>query len=136
MTDKSYAIRTITAKLKIGALVGFIALGVLGCPCALALDPSLDITQYALTAWTVRDGFSLGNIITFPSLATAIHLAKALTLIVFTKTRRVISWSVAVAAVFRNLRERVRQLNGTFECDSEPGRGTTVKAEVPFRPAS
>jgi len=35
-----------------------------------------------------------------------------------------------------NMRERVRQLNGTFTFDSEPGRGTTVKAEVPFRPAS
>ena len=35
-----------------------------------------------------------------------------------------------------NMRERVRQLNGTFEFDSGPGRGTTVKAEVPFRPAS
>ena len=34
-----------------------------------------------------------------------------------------------------NMRERVRQLNGTFEFDSKPGRGTTVKAEVPFRPA-
>ena len=33
-----------------------------------------------------------------------------------------------------NMRERVRQLNGTFEFKSEPGRGTTVKAEVPFRP--
>jgi signal transduction histidine kinase/ligand-binding sensor domain-containing protein len=29
---------------------------------ASALDPSLDISQYAHTAWTVRDGFSLGNI--------------------------------------------------------------------------
>jgi signal transduction histidine kinase/ligand-binding sensor domain-containing protein len=29
---------------------------------AFALDPSLDISQYAHTAWTVRDGFSLGNI--------------------------------------------------------------------------
>ena len=28
----------------------------------LALDPSLDVSQYAHTAWTVRDGFSLGNI--------------------------------------------------------------------------
>ena len=33
-----------------------------------------------------------------------------------------------------NMRERVRQLNGTFEFESKPGRGTTVKAEVPFRP--
>jgi len=35
-----------------------------------------------------------------------------------------------------NMRERVRQLNGTFAFESAPGRGTTVKAEVPFRPAS
>ena len=33
-----------------------------GCLPALALDPSLEISQYAHTAWTVRDGFSLGNI--------------------------------------------------------------------------
>jgi signal transduction histidine kinase/ligand-binding sensor domain-containing protein len=32
------------------------------CNCTFALNPSLDITQYAHTAWTVRDGFSLGNI--------------------------------------------------------------------------
>ena len=35
-----------------------------------------------------------------------------------------------------SMRERVLQLNGKFEFDSGPGRGTTVKAEVPFRPAS
>lgn len=35
-----------------------------------------------------------------------------------------------------NMRERVLQLRGTFEFDSQPGRGTTVKVEVPFRPAS
>ena len=34
-----------------------------------------------------------------------------------------------------NMRERVRQLNGTFAFESQPGHGTTVKAEVPFRPA-
>jgi len=30
--------------------------------CALALDPSLDVSQYAHTAWTVRDGFIKGPI--------------------------------------------------------------------------
>ena len=35
-----------------------------------------------------------------------------------------------------NMRERVLQLNGRFEFDSARGRGTTVKAEIPFRPAS
>jgi signal transduction histidine kinase/ligand-binding sensor domain-containing protein len=34
-----------------------------------------------------------------------------------------------------NMRERVLQLNGTFEFDSKPGHGTTVKVEVPFRTA-
>ena len=33
-----------------------------------------------------------------------------------------------------NMRERVLQLNGTFEFDSEPGHGTTVRVEIPFQP--
>jgi PAS domain S-box-containing protein len=32
------------------------------CGCAFPLDPSLDISQYAHTAWTIRDGFSKGII--------------------------------------------------------------------------
>ena len=32
------------------------------CPCASALNPSLDINQYAHFAWTVRDGFFKGTI--------------------------------------------------------------------------
>src|ERR1700750_345882 len=32
------------------------------CACAEALNPALDISQYAHTAWTVRDGFALGNV--------------------------------------------------------------------------
>src|SRR5215471_13001853 len=32
------------------------------CPCALALNPALDINQYAHKAWTVRDGFFKGRI--------------------------------------------------------------------------
>ena len=34
----------------------------LGAYPVLALDPSLDVSQYAHTAWTVRDGFSVGAI--------------------------------------------------------------------------
>src|SRR5271157_2042363 len=34
----------------------------LGCPLVLALNPSLDVSQYAHTAWTARDGFSVGAI--------------------------------------------------------------------------
>jgi signal transduction histidine kinase/ligand-binding sensor domain-containing protein len=35
-----------------------LALGFLvaSCPCAFALDPSLDVSQYAHTAWKIRDG--------------------------------------------------------------------------------
>lgn len=34
----------------------------LACPTALALDPSLDVSQYAHTSWKLRDGFSRGQI--------------------------------------------------------------------------
>jgi PAS domain S-box-containing protein len=34
-----------------------------------------------------------------------------------------------------NMRERVRKLYGTLELESHPGRGTTIRAEIPFRPA-
>jgi signal transduction histidine kinase/ligand-binding sensor domain-containing protein len=32
------------------------------CPCAFALNPSLEISQYAHKAWTIRDGFFKGTI--------------------------------------------------------------------------
>jgi signal transduction histidine kinase/ligand-binding sensor domain-containing protein len=32
------------------------------CPCASALNPALEISQYARTSWRVRSGFSLGNV--------------------------------------------------------------------------
>jgi signal transduction histidine kinase/ligand-binding sensor domain-containing protein len=32
------------------------------CACAFALDPSLDISQYAHTSWKIRDGFTKGTI--------------------------------------------------------------------------
>src|ERR1700731_2897367 len=41
-----------------------IALGILlaWCACAFALDPGLDVSQYAHTVWKVREGFSKGYI--------------------------------------------------------------------------
>jgi signal transduction histidine kinase/ligand-binding sensor domain-containing protein len=41
-------------------LVSFIML--LACECAFALDPSLDVSQYAHTSWKVREGFAKGQI--------------------------------------------------------------------------
>jgi ligand-binding sensor domain-containing protein/signal transduction histidine kinase len=32
------------------------------CICSFALDPSQEVSQYAHTAWTVKDRFSLGNV--------------------------------------------------------------------------
>jgi signal transduction histidine kinase/ligand-binding sensor domain-containing protein len=50
------------ARVKIaGFIIGAISLLLL-CPSALALDPSLDVSQYAHTAWYVRDGFTQGFI--------------------------------------------------------------------------
>jgi hypothetical protein len=34
----------------------------LPCPCAFALDAALDVSQYAHTAWRIREGFSKGAI--------------------------------------------------------------------------
>jgi signal transduction histidine kinase/ligand-binding sensor domain-containing protein len=41
-----------------------IALGILvaWCPSAFALDPSLDVSQYAHTSWKIREGFTKGTI--------------------------------------------------------------------------
>ena len=44
------------------ALFAIAGLTVLWAARAVALDPSLDISQYAHTAWTLKDGFSLGYI--------------------------------------------------------------------------
>ena len=35
------------------------------CGCALALDPTLDVAQYAHTSWKIREGFSKGAILSF-----------------------------------------------------------------------
>src|SRR5580704_4696287 len=45
------------------ALAGLLAFALLLARTALALNPSLDISQYAHTAWTVRDGFFKGGAI-------------------------------------------------------------------------
>ena len=44
--------------------LGFVLAGVMlaGGPCVLALDSALDASQYAHTAWKVRDGFAKGMI--------------------------------------------------------------------------
>jgi signal transduction histidine kinase/ligand-binding sensor domain-containing protein len=50
------------ARVKIAAFIfGALSL-LLWSPSALALDPSLDVSQYAHTAWQVREGFTKGYI--------------------------------------------------------------------------
>ena len=46
--------RVILAAIALGVLLG-------GRTCSFALDPSLDISQYGHTAWTLRDGFAPGT---------------------------------------------------------------------------
>src|SRR5262245_42020170 len=42
----------------------FAAAVLVWCAPAAALDPSLDVSQYAHTAWKIRDGFVTAQIIT------------------------------------------------------------------------
>jgi PAS domain S-box-containing protein len=47
-----------------GKLAGAMLAGMLiARTCAFALNPALDVSQYAHTAWKIRDGFSKGSII-------------------------------------------------------------------------
>ena len=48
-----------SARIKNVAVVSVLTLL---CPCAFALNPSLDVSQYAHNAWTIRDGFFKGVI--------------------------------------------------------------------------
>ena len=50
------------ARLKITTLVFGALSPLLLCPSAFALDPSFDVSQYAHTAWQVREGFTQGYI--------------------------------------------------------------------------
>jgi hypothetical protein len=45
--------------------LGVVLAGMLlaGSPCSFALNPALNVSQYAHTAWKIRDGFSKGLII-------------------------------------------------------------------------
>src|SRR5215467_158817 len=44
-----------------GSVLGMVCAAIL-LPCALGLNPSLDMTQYAHRAWRVSDGFAKGFI--------------------------------------------------------------------------
>src|SRR5262249_4982205 len=44
----------------VGLVIGSVL--VAGCPCAFALDPALDISQYVHRSWRIRDGFTKGRI--------------------------------------------------------------------------
>jgi signal transduction histidine kinase/ligand-binding sensor domain-containing protein len=44
-----------------GTALGIVC-GIVLLPCAFALNPALDVSQYAHTAWLIRDGFTKGAI--------------------------------------------------------------------------
>jgi ligand-binding sensor domain-containing protein/signal transduction histidine kinase len=57
-----------TRDVKIKSALAFIAFGTLNaliCPAVLALDPALDLSQYAHRAWSYRDGFLNGAVYAF-----------------------------------------------------------------------
>src|ERR1700686_2592896 len=76
-----------------------IALGILLAfsTCASALDPSLDISQYAHSAWKIREGFSKGRI---PSIAQTpdgyLWLGTEFGLLRFDGVRNVLWYQIAV----------------------------------------
>jgi len=64
MIGSPNAIRIAIANPRIKAVLALLALAaLLGPPAALALEPSLDINQYAHTAWTIRDNFLKGAVV-------------------------------------------------------------------------
>src|ERR1700756_4047737 len=72
------------------AIITISTLFLLGSPPVLALDPSLDISQYAPTAWTVRDGFSLRNIYTMARTPDGyLWLGKEFRLVRFVGVRKI-----------------------------------------------
>jgi hypothetical protein len=56
--------RTRQGELVVRRVATFLSVLVAGCSCGFALNPSLDISQSAHTAWTVRSVFIKGNIYT------------------------------------------------------------------------
>jgi Two component regulator propeller len=63
MIGSPNAIRIAIANPRIKGVLALLALAaLLGPPAALALEPSLDINQYAHTAWTIRDNFLKGAV--------------------------------------------------------------------------
>ena len=62
MSAAFISIRALAEKLQICALLALLTLVLLCPPQAIALQPSLDITQYAHTSWTTRDGLLKGAV--------------------------------------------------------------------------
>src|SRR5215472_312137 len=56
--DRSFSRSGVSALPRVTFLAGML----LASPCAFALNPALDVSQYAHTSWKVREGFSKGNI--------------------------------------------------------------------------
>ncbi len=58
-----HAVRSVDRRRGLVAVRAVLVCGLLAwCPHAFALNPALDISQYAHTAWRVREGFSKGPI--------------------------------------------------------------------------
>src|SRR5215471_2243062 len=83
-------------------MVGMLAL----LPCAFALDPKLDVSQYAHTAWEVPEGFAKNSIG------------------LIAQTPDGYLW------LGTDMRERAEHLGGELEVWSEPRAGTEIELRV------
>src|SRR5689334_832164 len=55
-------IMRVRSRIRHALALGMVPLCILlvWCPCVFALDPALDVNQYAHTAWRIREGFTKG----------------------------------------------------------------------------
>jgi ligand-binding sensor domain-containing protein len=107
-----------------------LALGILlaCCRCAFALDPSLDVSQYAHTSWKIRDGFSKGAIHTIAQTPDGyLWLGTEFGLLRFGVNRgaRAGHWGLP------GMHERAKSFGGNLEVWSERGTGTEIRLVVP-----
>ena len=112
-----------------------LACALMWCSSAFALNPDLDISQYAHTSWKIRDRFAKGTITSIAQTPDGyLWLGTEFGLLRFDGVRAV-PWQPPPGQQLTSItmRERATQLNGKFDIDSAPGRGTTITVVIPFR---
>ena len=119
------------------AIITISTLLLLGSPPVLALDPSLEVSKYAHTAWTARDGFSLGKIYTMAQTPDGyLWFGKEFGLVRDNGKGidpQLISRDDGREGHFglRGMRERAKLIGGELTVWSELDSGTEVELSIP-----